>query len=479
MFPIKKNEMLKIKTFSEFKTILESKITEETVMSQENLLLMINNKFAAIPDEEIIEFINELENKGVMFSDVLETENDEFISNNELQKYLDEDEENRLKEQKIAEKWKSDKENIYKPKSIKITSSDNNMKYRVGQISNDVKIQDIIKAYFNVLGASKILTKDEEIKYAKMLTSKDPEVVKYGRDKLITSNLKLVVSVARKHLNRGIDFADLIEEGNLGLIKAVKKFDYKKGFKFSTYSTWWIRQSITRSIADQARTIRIPVHMIETINKMTRIERQLTQEKGREPTYKEIALAFDQPGINSEKIREIKKLFIEPVSLEKPVGNGDNTYFSDFIEDKNIFSPSEYTEKNALLEIIDEISEEILTIREEKVLRMRFGILPTKLRRLLKLAEHSDDPTFKDLKEEIEGIDIHLDSNISLLHGKKKYKFINLHILKYNSPKTLEEVGKEFNVTRERIRQIEAKTIRKFKNNTVGKSKSLKDFFKG
>ncbi len=487
-FPIKKTELKKIQTFEEFKNKFTKIVVSTKKISQSELLKVLNEKFSGIDDNEVIEFINSLQLLGVKFVDSEEIINEEeVLDENELEQILKEEEtkynenaEENNNEKQIIEKWKNNKSNEYKPKSIKIISSDNSMKYRVSQISNDVKIQDIIKAYFNVLGASKILQKDQEIKYAKMLTSKDPEIAKYGRNKLITSNLKLVVSVARKHLNRGIDFADLIEEGNLGLMKAVNKFDYSKGFKFSTYSTWWIRQSITRSIADQARTIRVPVHMIETINKLTRIERQLTQEKGREPTYEEISKAFDQPGMGSERIRDIKKLSVEPVSLEKPVGDGDNTYFGDFVEDKNINLPTEYTEKNALIEVIDEVAEELLTGREEKVLRMRFGLLPTKLNRIYKLAEESDDPTFKNLKNEIEKIDIHLDTNISKLHGIKEFKYINMHILKYNSPKTLEEVGKEFSVTRERIRQIESKTIRKFKNNnSIGKTKSLKDFYKG
>lgn len=179
-------------------------------------------------------------------------------------------------------------------------------KYRVGGISNETKIQDIIKAYFNRIGSSRILSKSEEVIYAQMLESEDPFEQQEGRHKLIESNLKLVISVARKHLNRGLDFADLIEEGNIGLIKAVDKFDYSKGFKFSTYATWWIRQAITRAIADQARTIRIPVHMVETINKLARIERQLTQELGREPTAKEIAQRIDN-GLTADKVVEIKK----------------------------------------------------------------------------------------------------------------------------------------------------------------------------
>ncbi len=489
MFPINKKELSKIKTFNEFKKTLKEILKKKNItINEQELLKIVNNKFK-ISDEEVIKFLDKLDSESLLSSERHEQENnlenfntDDF---DELKQMMHtdnlsiEEKEQFLKEKKIAKKWKDEKANIYHPKSIKITSSNSNTKYRVGHISNDIKIQDIIKNYFNILGASKILTKEEEIKYAKMLESKNEEEKKYGRDKLITSNLKLVVSVARKHLNRGIDFSDLIEEGNVGLIKAVDKFDYKRGFKFSTYATWWIRQSITRSIADQARTIRIPVHMVETINKLTRIERQLTQEKGREPTYEEIAKKMDVPGITAEKIKEIKSLSIEPVSLEKPIGDENDTHFGDFVEDKNMFTPSENAEKNSLREVIDGVFEELLSAREEKVVRMRFGILPTKIRTILELAKNSNDSTQEILNNEIEKLDIHLDTSVekAAIAGNN---IINNHISKYNTPKTLEDVGKEFNVTRERIRQIEAKTIKKLKSSKFNdKAKSLKDFFKG
>nr|WP_222563384.1 sigma-70 family RNA polymerase sigma factor [Spiroplasma clarkii] len=366
-----------------------------------------------------------------------------------------------------------------KAKDLKKQNQNNTtVKYRVGGISNETKIQDIIKSYFNQIGSSKILTKDEEVEYAKMLESEDEADRKEGRDKLITSNLKLVISVARKHLNRGLDFADLIEEGNIGLMKAVDKFDYTKGFKFSTYATWWIRQAITRAIADQARTIRIPVHMVETINKLTRIERQLTQELGREPLPREIAKKFGK-GITAAKVVEIKKLSIEPVSLEKPFGDEDDTHFGDFVEDKDISSPDEYAEKEALREVIDDVFADILQPREEKVIRMRFGILPTKLRTLVRLAEECDDDSAEQLKEVIANLEIHYDTSIEKVQ-RYKAAIIQMHLSKYDSLKTLEEVGRELKVTRERIRQIEAKTIRKFKPSASNpKAKVLRDFFKG
>lgn len=270
---------------------------------------------------------------------------------------------------------------------------------------------DPVRMYLKEIGKVSLLTADEERELAIRMEQGDEEAKK----KLCESNLRLVVSIAKRYLNRGLSFLDLIQEGNLGLIKAVDKFDYTKGYKFSTYATWWIRQAITRSIADQARTIRIPVHMVETINKLIRVSRQLLQEYGREPTSEEIA---KEMGISVEKVREIKKISQDPVSLETPIGEEEDSHLGDFIPDDDVPAPVDAAAysmlKEQLMEVLDTLSE-----REKKVLMLRFG-------------------------------------------------------LEDGRPRTLEEVGKEFNVTRERIRQIEAKALRKLRH--PSRSKKLKDY---
>ncbi|MCI6967533.1 RNA polymerase sigma factor RpoD [bacterium] len=274
-----------------------------------------------------------------------------------------------------------------------------------------VAIDDPVRMYLKEIGKVPLLSANEEIEIAKRMADGDQE----AKRQLAEANLRLVVSVAKRYVGRGMLFLDLIQEGNLGLIKAVEKFDYRKGYKFSTYATWWIRQAITRAIADQARTIRIPVHMVETINKLIRVNRQLLQEYGREPRPEEIAAEM---GISEEKVREIIKVAQEPVSLETPIGEEEDSHLGDFIPDDDAPAPAEVAAftllKEQLMEVLD-----TLTPREEKVLRLRFGL---------------DD-------------------------GKAR---------------TLEEVGKEFNVTRERIRQIEAKALRKLRH--PSRSKKLKDF---
>ncbi len=278
-------------------------------------------------------------------------------------------------------------------------------------VPDGVSIEDPVRMYLKEIGKVPLLSADEEIELAKAMAEGDQEAKK----KLAEANLRLVVSIAKRYVGRGMLFLDLIQEGNLGLIKAVEKFDYTKGYKFSTYATWWIRQAITRAIADQARTIRIPVHMVETINKLIRVSRQLLQELGREPTPEEIAAEMDVP---VEKVREILKISQEPVSLETPIGEEEDSHLGDFIQDDNVPVPADAATFTLLREQLGEVLE-TLTEREQKVLILRFG----------------------------------------LEDGRSR---------------TLEEVGKEFNVTRERIRQIEAKALRKLRH--PSRSRKLKDY---
>ena len=278
-------------------------------------------------------------------------------------------------------------------------------------VPDGISIEDPVRMYLKEIGKVPLLSADEEVELAKRMAEGDEDAKK----RLAEANLRLVVSIAKRYVGRGMLFLDLIQEGNLGLIKAVEKFDYHKGFKFSTYATWWIRQAITRAIADQARTIRIPVHMVETINKLIRVSRQLLQELGREPTPEEIAAELDMP---VERVREILKISQEPVSLETPIGEEEDSHRGDFIQDDNVPVPAEAAAQTLLKEQLDEVLD-TLTEREQKVLRLRFGM---------------DD-------------------------GRAR---------------TLEEVGKEFDVTRERIRQIEAKALRKLRH--PSRSRKLRDY---
>lgn len=311
------------------------------------------------------------------------------------------------------------------------------------QLPTSVKVDDPVRMYLKDIGKIPLLSLEEETIYAREVVdgraakarlaeieADDQNTISVeeyeklleisdaadeAKDKLVNANLRLVVSIAKRYLGRGLQFLDLIQEGNMGLIKAVDKFDHQKGFKFSTYATWWIRQAITRAVADQARTIRIPVHMVETINKLVRIQRQLVQELSREPSPQEVA---ERMGISVEKVQQIQKIAQEPISLESPVGEEEDSNLGDFISDPHALDPYEYTAKMKLREELDDVLG-TLTDREERVLRLRFG----------------------------------------LVDGRQR---------------TLEEVGKEFNVTRERIRQIEAKALRKLKH--PSRSRKLKDF---
>ena len=283
----------------------------------------------------------------------------------------------------------------------------------IDYLGSEVRINDSVKMYLKEIGKYDLLKAEDEPILAKKILEGDEE----AKQTLINANLRLVVNIAKHYVGRGMLFLDLIQEGNLGLMKAVDKFDYTKGYKFSTYATWWIRQAITRAIADQARTIRIPVHMVETINKMTRIQRQLIQDYGREPTAEEISEAMNGE-LSAKRIREIQRIAMEPVSLETPIGEEDDSHLGDFIEDKESESPVDFTTRQLLKEELYSILKD-LSDREERVIRLRYGL---------------DD----------------------------------------NRPRTLEEVGREFGVTRERIRQIEAKAIKKLRHPT--RSKRLGDY---
>lgn len=319
---------------------------------------------------------------------------------NRLEKY-------ELETNEIEEVYKLLEDNNIKVSSKSEKTNDKLLK----KIMSEVNIDDSVKMYLKDIGKVPLLQAHEEVELAKRMAEGDAS----AKDKLINANLRLVVSIAKRYVGRGMQFLDLIQEGNLGLMKAVEKFDYTKGFKFSTYATWWIRQAITRSLADQARTIRIPVHMVETINKLTKISRTLLQQLGREPTQGEIAEAM---GIPESKVVEIQKIAQDPVSLETPIGEEDDSHLGDFLEDTKAVAPMDAAEARMLKTQVEEILN-TLAPREAMVLILRYG-------------------------------------------------------LKDNRPRTLEEVGKVFNVTRERIRQIEAKALRRLKH--PNKMKKLKDF---
>ena len=386
-------------------TIIESARTtgNEITYGEINVMLSDSN-----PDKDLLEDIYDLvESKGISLVDTREPSSHELEDDIDLDMddddLLDLDLDMDLDDDDLAATLEDEKKSgvvIKASGEIEVTDS-----------AKNIPTDDPVRMYFKEIGKVPLLSAEEERDLAIRIEQGDEEAKK----KLCESNLRLVVSIARRYLNRGLSFLDLIQEGNLGLIKAVEKFDYTKGYKFSTYATWWIRQAITRSIADQARTIRIPVHMVETINKLIRISRQLLQEYGREPTSEEIA---KEMGISVEKVREIKKISQDPVSLETPIGEEEDSHLGDFIPDEDIPSPVDAAAysmlQKQLREVLDTLSE-----REKKVLILRFGL---------------DD----------------------------------------GRPRTLEEVGKEFNVTRERIRQIEAKALRKLRH--PSRSKKLRDY---
>ncbi len=344
-----------------------------------------------LSQKEIMDAFEEVEITGEQFEKVIETL--ESMQIEIVDKFFDE----------IA-----DEELVEEEEDTTIMKSDN-LEKALSQ--EGISVDDPVKLYLKEIGRVPLLTNEEEQDLARRMAEGDEE----ARAKLSEANLRLVVSIAKRYAGRGMMFLDLIQEGNMGLIKAVEKFDYTKGYKFSTYATWWIRQAITRAIADQARTIRIPVHMVETINKVMRVERQLLQEQGRQPLPEEVA---QEMGMSVEKIREVMKIAQEPIPLETPIGEEEDSHLGDFIPDEDITTPSDAASQVMLKEELEDVLK-TLTDREARVLKMRFGLEDGRMR-------------------------------------------------------TLEEVGRDFNVTRERIRQIEAKALRKLRH--PSRSKRLKDF---
>ena len=352
-----------------------------------------------IPKEYLPEFIEFLEKKDITVEEEDDKEPTDFDCESDAEEYI------LLKDTEFEDEF--DEEDIKDLKDIDLNILES--------LDDYVAIEDPIKMYLKEIGKIPLLSVDEEMNLAEKICAPDEHVRKEARKKMAESNLRLVVSIAKRYMGRGMQLLDLIQEGNLGLLRAVEKFDYQKGFKFSTYATWWIRQAITRSIADQARTIRIPVHMVETINRLIKVQRKLVQELGREPKPIEVAKVM---GIPVAKVREIMSFALEPVSMETPIGDEDDSHLGDFLQDSNAKIPVNFAMDVLLHDQLMEVIKS-LTEREQKVILLRFG----------------------------------------LEDGK---------------PRTLEEVGKVFGITRERIRQIEAKALRKLRN--PSKVKRLKDF---
>ena len=356
------------------------------------LLAMAKKKKNVLEYQEIVDFLAEL-----------------ALNEEQIEKVIEHLEKNGIDVLRITN---DDDDDVIDDEEIMLSEEDEvDMENIDLSVPDGISIEDPVRMYLKEIGKVPLLSADEEVELAKRMAEGDEDAKK----RLAEANLRLVVSIAKRYVGRGMLFLDLIQEGNLGLIKAVEKFDYHKGFKFSTYATWWIRQAITRAIADQARTIRIPVHMVETINKLIRVSRQLLQELGREPTPEEIAKEMDMP---VERVREILKISQEPVSLETPIGEEEDSHLGDFIQDDNVPVPADAAAFTLLKEQLEEVLG-TLTEREQKVLTLRFGLEDGRAR-------------------------------------------------------TLEEVGKEFNVTRERIRQIEAKALRKLRH--PSRSRKLKDY---
>lgn len=380
---------------NEFEKILKKDVDGKLTTLKIQRIFSENN----IPKEYLPEFIEFLEKKDITVEEEDYKEPTDFDCESDPEEYI------LLKDTEFEDEF--DEEDIKDLKDIDLNILEN--------LDDYVAIEDPIKMYLKEIGKIPLLSVDEEMNLAKKICDPDENVRKEARKKMAESNLRLVVSIAKRYMGRGMQLLDLIQEGNLGLLRAVEKFDYQKGFKFSTYATWWIRQAITRSIADQARTIRIPVHMVETINRLIKVQRKLVQELGREPKPIEVAKVM---GIPVAKVREIMSFALEPVSMETPIGDEDDSHLGDFLQDSNAKIPVNFAMDVLLHDQLMEVIKS-LTEREQKVILLRFG----------------------------------------LEDGK---------------PRTLEEVGKVFGITRERIRQIEAKALRKLRN--PSKVKRLKDF---
>ena len=379
-----------ILSLDDIKNSLLKKAKSSGIIDQSDIYDALNQ--FDLDDDTILDLINFFKENGIEVISDEEDNDEDFEEFDESKMNLDEEPDDDF----FAEESEEDEEDI-----------------DIDYLGSEVRINDSVKMYLKEIGKYDLLKAEDEPILAKKILEGDEE----AKQTLINANLRLVVNIAKHYVGRGMLFLDLIQEGNLGLMKAVDKFDYTKGYKFSTYATWWIRQAITRAIADQARTIRIPVHMVETINKMTRIQRQLIQDFGREPTAEEISDAMNGE-LSAKRIREIQRIAMEPVSLETPIGEEDDSHLGDFIEDKESESPVDFTTRQLLKEELYAILKD-LSDREERVIRLRYGL---------------DD----------------------------------------NRPRTLEEVGREFGVTRERIRQIEAKAIKKLRHPT--RSKRLGDY---
>ena len=379
-----------ILSLDDIKNSLLKKAKSSGIIDQSDIYDALNQ--FDLDDDTIADLINFFKENGIEVISDEEDEDEDFEDFDESKMNLDEEPDDDF----FAEESEETEEDI-----------------DIDYLGSEVRINDSVKMYLKEIGKYDLLKAEDQPILAKKILNGDEE----AKQTLINANLRLVVNIAKHYVGRGMLFLDLIQEGNLGLMKAVDKFDYTKGYKFSTYATWWIRQAITRVIADQDRTIRIPVHMVETINKMTRIQRQLIQDYGREPTAEEISEAMNGE-LSAKRIREIQRIAMEPVSLETPIGEEDDSHLCDFIEDKESESPVDFTTRQLLKEELYSIIKD-LSDREERVIRLRYGL---------------DD----------------------------------------NRPRTLEEVGREFGVTRERIRQIEAKAIKKLRHPT--RSKRLGDY---